>query len=200
MRKLCIAASLLLLTVVANAQHAVGSFSITPRMGISISNYAGDDADGTDAKVGFTTGVDAEYQLNEWLGLSGGLQYSMQGCKEDEIKINSDYLNIPLLAHFYVADGLALNVGIQPGILVSSKIKVQGVSVDVDDLFETFDFSIPLGLSYEISNFVIDARYNLGVTKVIKGENWDIDEWNISSKPDIRNSVFQITLGYRFDL
>lgn len=124
----------------------------------------------------------------------------MQGCKEDEIKINSDYLNIPLLAHFYVADGLALNVGIQPGILVSSKIKVQGVSVDVDDLFETFDFSIPLGLSYEISNFVIDARYNLGVTKVIKGENWDIDEWNISSKPDIRNSVFQITLGYRFDL
>lgn len=189
-----------MLTVVANAQHAVGSISILPRMGISISNYAGDDSDGTDAKIGFTTGVDAEYQLNEWLGLSGGLQYSMQGCKEDEVKFNSNYLNIPLLAHFYVADGLALNVGIQPGILVNSKIKVQGVSVDVDDLFETFDFSIPLGISYEISNFVIDARYNLGVTKVIKEGNWDVYGLTISSQPDLRNSVFQITLGYRFDI
>ena len=52
---------------------------------------------------------------------------------------------------------------------------------------KTFDFSIPVGASYEYQNFVLDARYNIGVTKVIDGL-------------DCRNSVFQLTLGYKFKL
>ena len=49
------------------------------------------------------------------------------------------------------------------------------------------DFSIPVGISYEYNNFVVDGRYNFGVTKIIDGF-------------DSKNSVFQITLGYKFDL
>ena len=49
--------------------------------------------------------------------------------------------------------------------------------------------SIPVGLSYEYANVVLDARYNWGVTKVADlGDN------------SPKNSVFQITLGYKFDL
>ena len=44
-----------------------------------------------------------------------------------------------------------------------------------------------LGLSYEISNIVIDARYNLGLTSI-----WD--------KGDEKHGVIQITLGYKFHL
>jgi hypothetical protein len=40
-----------------------------------------------------------------------------------------------------------------------------------------------LGLSYEISNFVIDARYNLGLTK-------------IADHFDGKNSVIMLTFGY----
>ena len=54
--------------------------------------------------------------------------------------------------------------------------------------FESFDLSIPIGLSYETDNIVIDGRYNLGVTKVNKVGD--------SSK----NSVIQFTLGYKFAL
>ena len=70
----------------------------------------------------------------------------------------------------------------------------QGVSVDYDKYapngakIKTFDFAIPVGASYEYQNFVLDARYNIGVTKVA-----DIDDAGC-------NSVFQLTLGYKFSL
>jgi len=48
-------------------------------------------------------------------------------------------------------------------------------------------FSIPVGLSYEYKNFVLDGRYNFGVTNLAK---------DVTSK----NSVFQFTLGYKFDI
>jgi hypothetical protein len=60
-------------------------------------------------------------------------------------------------------------------------------NVEVDGDAKTVDFSIPVGMSYEINNFVFDARYNWGVTKVFDGS-------------DSKNSVFQITLGYKLDL
>ena len=57
---------------------------------------------------------------------------------------------------------------------------------DVEDV-KSVDFSIPVGLSYEYANFQLDARYNWGVSKVIDDD-------------DEKNSVFQITLGYKFKL
>ena len=115
----------------------------------------------------------------------------MQGSKAEAGKLNLDYINIPILANAYIAKGLAVKVGVQPAFKVSSKIKAGGVEVDVDKVYDndikSFDLSIPLGLSYEISDFVIDARYNWGVTKLLEGY-------------DSKNSVFQFTVGYKFAL
>ena len=126
----------------------------------------------------------------------------MQGEKEDgtnagtkyKATMKLDYINMPILANIYVTKGLAVKFGIQPGFNISSKMKVsQGstsVSMSLSDLgFDTnsFDFSIPIGLSYEFNNFVIDGRYNIGVTKVI-------DDF------DYKNRVFQFTVGYKFKL
>ena len=57
--------------------------------------------------------------------------------------------------------------------------------VDIKDGCETFDLAIPVGLSYEISDFVIDARYNFGTSKIYKGG------------AKCKNSVIMVTLGYR---
>ena len=97
-----------------------------------------------------------------------------------------DYLNIPVLANYYVVKGLAIKAGIQPGFLLSAKAG----DTDIKDGCKKLDLSIPVGLSYEISDFVIDARYNLGLTKSFKGD--DID--------GSKHSVIQITLGYKFAL
>ena len=105
------------------------------------------------------------------------------------------YLNVPILANYYVAPGLAIKAGVQPGFLLSRKWKgeenIDGKWVKFDesgtDGLKKFDLSIPIGLSYEISDFVIDARYNLGLTKIV--EHYDG-----------KNSVIMLTLGYKIPL
>src|SRR3712207_9280389 len=87
------------------------------------------------------------------------------------------YINVPIMANVYVVNGLAVKLGVQPGFAVDK----------ADSDINTVDFSIPVGASYEYKNIVLDARYNWGVTKLYDGGK-------------SKNSVFQVTLGYKFDL
>lgn len=191
MKKLFLMAVMALATVSSFAQHRVGTVTIQPKVGLSLANVTKGDGD---IRVGAVAGAEFEYQVNDIFSLSAGALYSMQGCKGDvegyDATVKLDYLNIPILANVYVAKGLAVKLGIQPGFNVTSKASVEKggtkVTTELDDV-ESVDFSIPVGLSYEINNFVIDARYNLGVSKI-----WD----DIDSK----HSVFQFTLGYKFAL
>lgn len=195
MRKLILFASLLMVSAGAFAQAAVGTLTVQPKVGLNVANITDDDD--SDARIGLVAGAELEYQVTDIFSLSAGALYSMQGAKDkyEGIKatLQADYINIPILANVYVTKGLAVKAGIQPGFAVNKELKlsdgVDKVKIDADDAIKTFDFSIPVGLSYEYGGFVIDARYNLGLTKV-----WDIDD----SKS--KNSVFQFTVGYKFAL
>ena len=118
----------------------------------------------------------------------------MQGVKGDgDAKIKTEYINIPILANYYVAPGLAIKAGVQPGFLMSCKMDDGEGDVDAKDFAEKFDLSIPVGVSYEISDFVIDARYNFGLTNV-----WKDDYKKLLG--DAKNSVISLTVGYKFGL
>ena len=180
-----------LATVSSFAQQAVGTFTIQPKVGLNLANLT--DADG-DIRAGVAAGVEFEYQVSDIFSLSAGALYSMQGCKftEDKVDYTSklDYINVPILANVYVVKGLAVKLGIQPGFNVTHKLSVaKGSTSGSTDIpgVKSVDLSIPVGLSYEYSNFVFDARYNFGVTKV-------------ADDADSKNSVFQFTLGYKFAL
>ena len=200
MKKLFLVASMMMLSVGAFAQHEVGTLTIQPKVGLNIANYT--DSDDSDPRIGLAVGAEFEYQLTNMFSLSAGALYSMQGAKETEtvqgikakMTAKTDYINIPILANIYVAQGFAVKFGIQPGFNVNSSYKVsaQGIDVsgslsDVGVDIKSFDFAIPVGLSYEFNNFVIDGRYNIGVTKMVDGD-------------DSKNSVFQFTVGYKFSL
>lgn len=174
-------------SVASFAQHSVGSFSLQPKVGVSLATLVGDHAGDPSMKFGLVSGVEAEYQATDLIGVAAGLNYSMQGANYDDPIGDSklEYINIPVVANFYVAKNFALKLGVQPGFLVSAK----SGKLDVKDHCKTFDFSIPVGASYEISNFVIDARYNFGLTAIPDGL---LDK--------VRNSTIQLTVGYRFDL
>ena len=194
MKKLFVMAAMGLSSVGAFAQYNAGDITIQPKVGLSIADYT--DVDDSKTRAGVVAGAELEYHVSPMFGLSAGLLYSMQGCKYDEDKatvtLKNDYINIPVLANVYVAPGLALKAGLQPGFKVSSKAKAKvggtSVSTDIDDdTFKSFDLSVPVGISYEYMNICLDARYNIGVTKVMDGT-------------DSKNSVFQVTLGYKFAL
>ena len=189
MKKLMILAVMMVATLTANAQQKVGSWSITPTGTFNLATIVGDNTDDMSMKVGLGAGADAMYQLSSLVGLSGGLYYSMQGANgKGDVKYNVDELLIPLMANFYVYPNLALKVGLQPGFIVDAKVKSDKVEVDSSDSFQSVEISLPLGISYEISNFVIGARYNLGLAKINKGNG----SW--------RNSVLMFSLGYKIPL
>ncbi len=184
MKKLMMIAAMMIAAISANAQNEVGQITLQPKVGINISKITGDGAKTT---VGLAAGVEAEYGVAENFGITAGVLYSMQGYKEEgaDKKSGMDYINIPILAQYYVVKGLAIKAGVQPGFLVRAKEDGDSFS----DECKKFDFSIPVGLSYEYQNFVLDARYNIGLTKTFK-----------EATEKTKNSVFQITLGYKFAL
>lgn len=100
-------------------------------------------------------------------------KYTFAPRKNDGISIHTDNQS-----YYYPVAGLALKAGLQPGFLVNKD--------DMDDA-KTVDLSIPVGLSHEYQGIVLDARYNIGVTK-------------IADNVDHYNNVIQITLGYKFSL
>ena len=183
MKKFMMMVAMAFATLTASAQAEAGTLTLKPLVGINVANIT--DGNG-DAKVGLAAGAELGYQLNESFAVTAGAIYSMQGAKNDEYKVNLDYINIPILANYYITKGLAVKAGIQPAFKVKSEAKEDGVSVDLEG-FKSFDFSIPVGLSYEVSDFVIDARYNWGISKVLEGF-------------DSKNTVFQFTVGYKFAL
>lgn len=194
MKKMFLTAAMMLASVATFAQNAVGQITIQPKVGLNIANVT--DADDADARIGLAAGAEFEYGVTDMIGVSASLVYSMQGYKFSEGNVDTtvklDYLNVPILANVYVAPGLAVKLGVQPGFKLSSKVKMEGSGTSIegesdDDGVKGFDLAIPVGVSYQYQNIVLDARYNWGVTKVF-------------DDGDSKNSVFQITLGYKFSL
>lgn len=196
----------LFITSALFAQSEKGSFYIMQKAGVNSSNIY-DSGETTDNRFGFVGGVEAGYQLNNWLGLSMGAVYSQQGLKGiifgEDATLKLDYINVPMTANFYVVKGLALKTGIQVGLMVNDRVHVKkGVTtteIKLKDLWATdshnhgeqqkVDVSIPFGISYEIYNVMIDVRYNLGLNTFAKG---------FDKSP--KNSVLQFTVGYKFNL
>lgn len=143
-----------LLPLAISAQNPKGSFSVTPMAGINVTSFGGETLDAYKYKVRMTVGAEAEYAVNDWLGLSLGAFYSQQGANIDWStamvipdeqgvkydtgivvggKLHCDYLNFPLLANIYIPQvkGLAVKIGLQMGVLVNDKINLETHTVAI---------------------------------------------------------------------
>jgi len=186
MKKILLLAVVMFASLNASAQQREGHLELIPKVGFNLANLAG-DVNNNSIKFALFGGAEAMYQVSPMIGLSGGLLFSAQGCEGDgDASIAMTFLNIPCLANFYVAPNLALKVGLQPAFCLSSKQKDTHTSYDLSS--QTIVIDLPIGISYEFGNFMIDARYNLGLSKINKGSG------------SIRNSVFQIGVGYKIPL
>ena len=195
MKKLMMIAVMAIFAMTASAQNTnreVGAFTLQPKVGLAIGSFSGEYITvggkvDTKKRVGFTAGLEGEIYATNWLGIALGLNYAQQGWKFGDVKCKYDYLNVPLVADFYVARGLALKTGVQLGFLMNAKWDDLNVK---DDCNKT-NFSIPIGISYEFSNVVLDLRYNVALSKVNK---------NATDNYKYRSDLVQFTIGYKFEL
>jgi hypothetical protein len=175
-----------------NTLHETGSFTIQPKIGIGSGHISGSWNGSGEAKgkSGFLFGAEGEYYLSSEFSAALGVNYAEQGWIMEytgagDVKYKLNYVNVPLVANFYAAEGLALKAGVQMGFLTSAKED----AMDIKDDIKSTAIAIPVGISYEFENIVVDARYNIGVTKVNK----------YGSKSQ-RSDLFLVTLGYKFSL
>jgi hypothetical protein len=131
------------------------------------------------------------------------------------------YVNFPVILKCKVVDNLNIEFGPQIGFLLGATSKLEykdnttpsstnsvtlnllkdgiyhffGETIQVKSDAKKIDFSLNIGASYDFSEkLFIQGRYNLGLTSVDENSinSIDFQSW------DVKNSVFQISLGYRF--
>lgn len=186
----------------ANAQET--KFGV--KGGLNVANLSGDIEDNS-SKVGFHVGGFVEIKVSDKFSVQPELLFSTQGTKLEESgtnysyesNLNLSYLNIPVMAKYYVAEGFSLEAGPQIGFLTTAKSDFtateSGITVsgdeDVKDEFESIDFGFNFGAGYDFTeNLSAGLRYNLGLSNIAKTDSGD--DFKLS------NNVFSVSLGYKF--
>lgn len=202
MRKLFALLLLWLPVLQLSAWREPGTTTIYPRVGFNLSKFSGDKIytgintfDGVAGtiparfKVGFTVGVEAQHQFSNALAGSIGLLYSQQGTAfkktsdtEFDFKMKENNLIVPVMLVATTKYNIDLKLGLQPEFRVSKAF---------DKVLNKVSLSIPVGISYEYRNVVLDLRYNIGVSHVYKEQ---------SSYDASRGQTVMLTLGYGIDL
>lgn len=157
------------------------------KAGLNVSTISNSDSK---SKAGLYGGTFANIPVSQSFSVQPEVLYSRIGGKDSEVKVNMDYIVVPILLQYNPLTNLYLEVGPQFGFMVSAKGKSRGLSADLKDNFRTFDLGLGLGAGYYFtSNIGVNVRYVAGLTDVIK----DREGGDIS-----RNGVFQIGFAYKF--
>lgn len=204
MRRLFTISLILMQAVSMSAQtnDEFETFFLQPKIGVNVATIT--NIAGNSPRVGMVFGLDLEYKPEGIFGMSVGVSYSMQGDRTSGLYKRFtgvgvierlDYVAVPVLGVVNVTPGLALKVGIQPAFnvlananiytaLTSRNYSLKALGVKT----ETVDVSVPVGISYTFPNgFTIEGRYYAGVTGIVE-------------HTEMRHSVFQLTVGNKFEL
>ena len=157
-------------------------YMLNEKLGIALGlNYTGYNLD-DDAVACYS-------YYNSFYGYNPSLYQS--ALDPDSHKARNYYFNIPATVNYYIFRGFAVKGGIALNILSTAKIggrsEIDGFKgvVKVKDLYKPVFVSIPVGVSYEIKNFVFDARYGISITNV---SEYDKGEY----------LPLSFTVGYKF--
>ena len=144
-------------------------------------------------RTSFHLGGMVEIPLIDQLSVQPELFYSSQGVKDesdDDEEVRLNYLSVPVLAKYYVAEGLSVEAGPQIGFLLSAEGEDDGDTTDLKDITKSTDIGFAFGLGYKLENGLnFAARYYFGS---------DVND--VASDSDkIKNNVFQFSIGYFFN-
>ncbi len=194
---------LLFACIFATKVQAQDNLSWGPMGGLSVATFRGGGAGNTTWKTGGTAGLFINYSVNERFGVGGQLLYTQLGAKnrlaDSQIRLN--YLQIPLLATFYLNDrGNAfrpkLFAGPYVGFLLAARDQ-NGTNLNENNQAWTkADAGLHLGggFNYRIQDRVwlnFDVRYGLGLVDVAKP---------IPGSGDVYHSNWGVNLGVSFPL
>lgn len=179
--------------------------------GVNFATLAGDGMESPDSRTSFHVGLLAEFPVAEIFSVQVEALYSKQGAEytntiivpdplsptgvntiSNNAELQLDYINVPVLAKFYVVEGFSLEAGPQFSFLVNDEWDTEPNEEGGDNPSEirrsanTFEFGIAGGATFQTNvGLFATARYIRGVS-------------DIADDFDVNNSVFQLGVGYKF--
>lgn len=169
-------------------------FRMGAKAGVNFANLVG-DTEGAEMRTSFHLGLVGEIPMSDQFYFGPEVLYSSQGAEfsdgEFDGALKLDYIQVPLMARYYIAEGFSIEAGPQIGFLISSEVEIDGISVDADEIMKGFDYGVNFGLGYKLtSGIFVQGRYNLGLANVFETEDMENEK--------VKNSVIQFSLGYMF--
>lgn len=209
---------LLLVTVSALCTSAQVTPQFTVKAGLSSAGIRGEAASNlnnlldftsgmvtTQNRTGFFAGVAVGIPLNEKITLEPGIYYSQKGYElrgelgikgveflgaNARARLQSDYIDVPILLKANLGGGLKIFAGPQISYLASSNLKtsagILGINLfnntlDASNQFNKWDMGLTGGVSYEFKNgFSISGAYDHGLSRI--DANNSVNGYNSSIK------------------
>ena len=197
------------------------------RAGLNVSDWAGDaaatiedivsltDVFDVRSNVGFHVGSYLEIPVgNNWV-IEPALLYSQKGISvkgrlpenlpwileilniDATVTNRAHYIDMPVIARYYVGEGLNIFGGPQISYLASNKLNIEAgalgfnvlnETLDINEGFRRVDVGLTAGLGYKLaSGLNISASYDFGLASLDDQNNFDV-----------YNRVARLSVGYTF--
>ena len=179
--------------------------------GFNFATVDGDNLESANARTNFHVGALVEFPIADIFSLQVEALYSGQGAEYSpnspltsetgeilaeagsyNTELQLDYINVPVLAKFYVFEGFSLEAGPQFSFLLNDEFdsKPTDGGGDLPSPFRktanTFEFGMAGGLTFQTNmGFFATARYIRGLS-------------DIADDVELNNAVFQVGVGYKF--
>ena len=189
-----------LLTIVLIAFTAIGltaQATFGAKAGVNFSNLDEDEMD-YESKTGYNVGLFVEFELSDTFMIQPELLFSTQGARLEEggaeFKINTTFINIPVLVKYKAAESFYIEAGPQIGFLSKAEQELtyggETYTEDVKDDAKSTEFAFNLGISVDLmEELFLGGRYTIGLS--------DLNDMSDDST-EIKSSNISLFVGYRF--
>lgn len=210
MKKILLIISLTILTItVVESQEKV---QLGLKGGINFSNITSKSYSESNRNFGFYVGLLTEIPLHNKFSIQPEILFAIYGAEvfpkvvgesPTKTEIDLDYIQIPVIAKFYIINKLSIEIGPSFNFLINEK----GNRLDLPDIVDSngnfvrsqkymnpygsnFEWSAILGVSYKISKILSGSlRYTQGLSNAFTPPNYDLKA---------KNNSFQLGVGYLF--
>jgi len=172
----------LLLILAALPFYAQPGIGFGIKAGANFANQAVKDVD-TKSVTDFHVGAYLNLKLSDKFGIRPEVLYSANGSKWEDVKVDYDYIAIPVMLCIKPVRLISLEAGPQFSFLTKANVEGEG---DVKDQLKNNDFGLAFGAGLHLPfGFNAGARYVYGFTNIadVSGES-------------INNRTFQIYIGW----
>ncbi|WP_433833338.1 porin family protein [Flavobacterium anhuiense] len=190
MKRILLSAIAVMAFSYVNAQATGSRFGIKGGINFPTSSS---DFNENENLIGYQVGIFSEIKPVEKFGIQPELLYSTHKLEnkfaKDGIAYDNDikmsYLNLPILAKYFVTQELTVQAGPQIGFLMHAEEN----GVNITDHIKTIDFGLNFGVGYNFLEVCfVDLRYNLGLSNAVDFHVGDVNY-------TIRNNMFSLAVG-----